>query len=154
MTDIQQAAGPRLLIPALGPLYERLEPYSWPLVRATAGLMLVPHGYMKLFGGGLEGTAGFMAKVGLEPAYPLALYIALLELVGGMMLALGLFTRVIAAQVIGFMAVAAIHVHGPNGFLWIKGGFEYPVFWGLVALAIAVRGGGPMSLDARIGKEF
>ena len=81
--------GPELYFPALGAIYEKLTPYTWPLVRVTVGLMLVPHGWMKLIGGGLEGTAKFMAQIGLEPAYPLALYIALLELVGGVMLALG-----------------------------------------------------------------
>ncbi len=154
MTDTQTGA-PRLLIPALGPLYERLTPYTWPLIRVTAGLMLVPHGWGKLSTeGAVEGLAGGLTKLGLEPAYPLALYIALLEFVGGLMLALGLFTRVIATLVIGFMAVAAFHVHLGNGFLWINKGFEYPLFWGLVCVAIAVRGGGPMSLDAKWGKEF
>ena len=154
MAETNDAATPRLFIPALGGLYDRLEPYTWPLIRMTAGLMLVPHGWGKIFGGGLEGTAGFMAKVGLEPAYPLALYIALLELVGGVLLALGLFTRLIAALVIGFMMVAAFYVHLGNGFLWINRGFEYPLFWGLVCAAIVIRGGGPMSLDAKIGREF
>ena len=116
--------------------------------------MLVPHGYMKLFVGGVGKTAAGFAKMGLEPAYPLALYIALLEFVGGIMLALGLFTRAVAVLVIGFMAVAVLHVHMKNGFLWTAGGYEYPLFWGLVCLAIAIRGGGPLSLDAKIGREF
>ena len=155
MTDNQTEIQPRLFIPGLGPLYERLEPYTWPLVRATAGLMLVPHGWGKLFTeGAVEGLAGGLTKLGLEPAYPLALYIALLELVGGLMLALGLFTRLIASLVVGFMAVAAFHVHWGNGFLWIQKGFEYPLFWGLVCIAIVIRGGGPMSLDAKMGREF
>ncbi len=154
MTDNQTVAPPRLFIPALGGIYERLEPYHWTLVRVTAGLMLVPHGWMKIFGGGIEGLAGYLGKLGLEPAYPLALYIALLELVGGILLALGLFTRLVAVLVIGFMAVSAFYVHGPYGFLWINRGFEYPLFWGLVCAAIAIRGGGPRSLDAKIGREF
>jgi putative oxidoreductase len=145
--------GPELYFPALSGIYEKLTPYTWPLVRVTVGLMLVPHGWMKLFGGGLDGTAKFMAQIGLEPAYPLALYIALLELIGGAMLALGLFTRPIAVLVAGFMAVSALYVHGANGFLWIKGGFEYPLFWGLMAAVVAIRGGGPMSLDARMKRE-
>ena len=153
MTE-SETGGPELYFPALGGVYEKLTPYTWPLVRVTVGLMLVPHGWMKLIGGGLEGTARFMAQIGLEPAYPLARYIALLELGGGVLLALGLFTRPIAVLVVGFMAVSAYYVHAANGFLWIKGGFEYPLFWGLVALAIAVRGGGPKSLDARMKRQF
>jgi len=116
--------------------------------------MLIPHGWMKLFGEALAGTAQGMSSMGLEPAYPLAIYIALLELVGGTLLALGLFTRLVAIQVIGFMVVAAFYVHLGNGFLWIKGGYEYPLFWGIVALAILFRGGGSLSLDRLIGKEF
>ena len=138
MTE-SETGGPELYFPALGGGYEKLTPYTWPLVRVTVGLMLVPHGWMKLIGGGLEGTARFMAQIGLEPAYPLAL---------------GLFTRPIAVLVVGFMAVSAYYVHAANGFLWIKGGFEYPLFWGFVALAIAVRGGGPKSLDARMKRQF
>lgn len=146
-------ARPRLLIPALGPLYEKLEPFTWPLIRVTAGLMLVPHGYFKLTERTFDQIAGGFAKMGLEPAYALAVYITLLEFVGGLMLAFGLFTRVVAALVVGFMAVAAFHVHLANGFFWIAKGYEYPLFWGLVCVAIAVRGGGPMSLDAKIGRE-
>jgi putative oxidoreductase len=154
MTDTEEDQL-RLIIPALGPLYEKFEPFTWPLVRVTAGLMLVPHGWGKLFTeGGVGNLAGGMAKMGLEPAYPLALYIALLELAGGLMLALGLFTRLIATLVVGFMAVAAFFVHWGNGFLWINKGYEYPLFWGLVCIALAIRGGGPMSLDAKMGREF
>lgn len=145
---------PRLLIPALGPLYAKLEPFAWPLIRVTAGLWLVPHGYDKLVHRTFDQIAAGFARNGLEPAYPLAVYITLLEFAGGLMLACGLFTRVVAVLVAGFMAVAAFHVHMPNGFFWIAKGFEYPLFWGLVCIAIAIRGGGPMSLDAKIGREF
>jgi len=78
----------------------------------------------------------------------------LVRMTVGLLLALGPFTRLIALLVVGFMAVSAYYVHAANGFLWIKGGFEYPLFWGLVALAIAVRGSGPMSLDARMKHQF
>ena len=60
MTE-SETGGPELYFPALGGGYEKLTPYTWPLVRVTVGLMLVPHGWMKLIGGGLEGTARFMA---------------------------------------------------------------------------------------------
>ena len=66
MTE-SETGGPELYFPALGGVYEKLTPYTWPLVRVTVGLMLVPHGWMKLIGGGLEGTARFMAQIGLEP---------------------------------------------------------------------------------------
>jgi putative oxidoreductase len=144
----------QLFIPALGGFYEIVSDLAYPLVRFVAGAMLIPHGWMKLFGEALAGTAQGMSSMGLEPAYPLAVYIAFLELVGGTMLALGLLTRLVAIQVVGFMAVAAFYVHLSNGFFWFNGGYEYPLFWGIVALAILFRGGGPVSFDRLIGKEF
>ena len=145
---------PARLIPALGPVYDTLAPYAYPLVRATAGLMLIPHGWQKLVSGSPAGLAQGLTKMGLEPAYALATYIGVLELVGGAMLAAGLLTRVIAAQVVGFMAVAAFVAHWGNGFFWAARGYEYPLFWGLIALVILIRGGGFLSLDQKIGKEF
>lgn len=145
---------PRPLLPFLMPLYRRAEPIAWLLVRVTTGAMLIPHGWSKLIGGKLEGTAAGFAKMGLEPAFALALYIALLELVGGTLLALGFLTRLWAVLVMGFMAVAVIHAHWANGFFWSVGGYEYPLFWGLMALAIAIKGAGRFSLDHRIGYEL
>ena len=141
----------RLVFPALGGLYARLERYSWPLVRITAGAMLAPHGAMKLFGG-MDRLIGWFGSMGLPPA--LAWYVACLELVGGIMLAAGLLTRLVAAQVVGLMVVIIFQVHWDNGYLWSKGGIEYPLMWALIALAITIRGGGELSLDARLGREL
>ena len=41
-----------------------------------------------------------------------------------------------------------------KGFGWINGGYEYPLFWGLIMFAIALRGGGPYSLDRKLGWEL
>lgn len=152
MTDITTERD-RLFVPALGTVYEKLSPLSWPLVRVVAGLLLVPHGYMKLFGG-MEGLIGWFGQIGMEPAALLAWYIALLEFVGGLMLAAGFLTRIVAAQVVGFMAVAAFAIHWGNGFLWTNGGYEYPLMWGAIALAILFRGGGELSVDAKLRREI
>ena len=148
------AGTPKRIIPALGSIYDSLSCFSYPLIRFAAGVMLVPHGYAKLFQGGVANTAKGMAAAGLEPATFLAWYIGCLEFFGGILLAIGLFTRPVAALVVGFMAVATFHVHWGNGFFWINKGYEYPLFWALVALAIVIRGGGNLSLDKRIGKEI
>lgn len=145
---------PRLILPFLGPIYDTLRPLAWALVRFAAGAALVPHGWGKLVDGGLPGTVAGFAKLGLKPAGSLALYVGLLELVGGTLLALGLLTRVWAVQVVGFMAVATFHVHWPNGYFWSDGGWEYPAFWMLAAIALVIRGGGPLSLDRLLGREF
>lgn len=154
MTDIH-AERNRLVLPALGGIYEKLSPYSWVMVRVTAGLLLVPHGYAKLFTpGAIEGVAGFMGSLGLVPGLFWAWVIALLEFAGGIMLAVGFLTRPIAAMVAGFMLVAAFYVHWGAGFFWNNGGFEYPLMWGVVALAILFRGGGEFSIDRKLGREI
>ena len=145
----------KLIVPALGGIYEKLSPYSWLLVRVTAGVLLIPHGYAKLFTpGAIDGTAAFMGSLGLVPGVFWAWVIALLEFAGGIMLAVGFLTRPIAAMVVGFMAVAAFYVHWGNGFFWNSGGFEYPLMWGVVALAVLIRGGGAYSVDRKLGREF
>ena len=78
----------------------------------------------------------------------------LVEFFGGLFLAIGLLTRPVAAAIAALMAVAAIQVHLGNGFFWANGGYEYPLMWGLIAIAFALRGGGAQSVDARIGREF
>ncbi|MDP6571957.1 MAG: DoxX family protein [Rhodospirillales bacterium] len=149
---------PRLVVPALGGLYEPLAPLAWPLVRFMAGLFLMPHGARKLFGwfggGGLDGTAGFFAKVGLEPAMPLAALVGATEFFGGALIAIGLLTRPAAAAAFILLAVATFRIHMPNGFFITSGGYEYAMLWGFLMLAIVFRGGGALSLDARIGREF
>jgi putative oxidoreductase len=145
-------AAPRLLFPGLKPFYDRVEPLSWLLIRITAGLMLIPHGWPKLMMG-ITATANMaLVKRGITPAEPLAVILITLETLGGLCIALGLFTRFWAAAVFIEMMVIAYH-HLPK-FGWTAPGYEYPLFWGLVMLAIALRGGGPYSLDRRIGKEL
>ena len=148
---------PRTVIPALGNLWAALEPLSPVIVRVTTGLLLVPHGAQKLFGAfggyGLEGTAGWLESIGFAPGLLFALLIGLLEFVGGLMLTIGLLTRPVAAAVIAFMVVA-ITIHLPNGYAWNNAGVEMPLFWGLMALSILIRGGGKYSVDRKIGVEF
>jgi putative oxidoreductase len=144
------------IVPALAGIYEPLKPYAYPLVRAVTGLWAVPHGMQKLFGmfgGNAQATAGFFSKVGLEPALPLVYLVGSVEFFGGLLIAIGLLTRPAAVGVAILMAVATIQVHLANGFFWTKTGFEYPLMWCLLALAIAIKGGGQMSVDRRIGKE-
>lgn len=146
------------IIPALSSVHQRLGAFGEPLIRVTAGLLLMPHGAQKLFGlfggGGISGTAGFFAQIGIEPAVLAALAVGLTEFVGGLFLALGLLTRPAALAITVLMAVATFQVHLGNGFFWTSGGYEYPLFWGLIALAFVLRGGGRYSADARIGREF
>ncbi len=148
---------PSLYIPALAGLYRGASCAAWPLVRVVTGLWMMPHGAQKLFGwfgGNIEGVAGFFAKIGLTPALPLAYATGAVEFFGGLLLVLGLWTRPAAAAAAVLMLIAALKVHLANGFFWTEGGYEYPLMWAALALAVALRGAGPLSLDARIGREF
>lgn len=149
----------KLLIPALAPLYDALAPWSYPIIRFFTGLILMPHGAQKLFGWfggkGLEGTAaGFSQGLGLEPGLLRATVVGLTEFVGGLFVAVGFLTRPAVVGIVVLMAVAVFQVYLPNGFFWGNGGYEYPLPWGLVALAIALRGGAERSIDRAVGREF
>jgi putative oxidoreductase len=147
-----QANAPKLLIPQLQSFYRWAEPLSWALIRVTAGLMLIPHGWPKLMMG-VDATAQMaLVKRGIYPAEPLAVILIAIETLGGLCIALGLFTRFWAAAATIEMAVIVYH-HLPT-FGWAQRGYEYPLFWGLVMLAIALRGGGPYSVDRVIGREL
>src|ERR1041384_2155440 len=145
---------PRPMIPALAPLYVHTTDIAWLIVRVTAGLMLLPHGIPKVFNQGVTAfAAAGLQKRGIEPALPLAFLVASLETIGAVCVALGLFTRFFAAAIAIELAVVT-YVHYPIGFGWANRGYEYPLFWGLIMFAIALRGGGPYSLDRRIGREL
>jgi putative oxidoreductase len=134
--------------------FERLSFLSYPLVRITAGLLLMPHGAQKLFGWfggyGLTATGEFFGtQLDLQPGLLFALLAGLVEFFGGLALVVGLLTRPAALAVSVLMAVAMLGVHLPNGFFWTSGGYEYPLMWGLIALALLLGGGGRYSLDRR-----
>lgn len=142
----------KLLFPGLRPFYAWAEPISWALIRITVGLMIIPHGWPKLMAGVGVTAAGALAKRGIQPAEPLAVVLIALETLGGLSVALGLFTRFWAAAIFVEMMVI-VWAYWPK-FGWTGPGYEYPLMWGLVMLAIALRGGGPYSLDRRIGAEL
>ena len=147
-----EQAQPKLLFPRLQPFYRWVEPLSWALIRLTVGLMIIPHGWPKLMMG-ITATANMaLVKRGIAPAEPLAVVLITLETLGGLCVALGLFTRFWAAAITIEMSVIVWH-HLPK-FGWTGPGYEYPLMWGLVMLAVVLRGGGPYSLDRVIGREL
>ncbi len=107
-----------LIVPPLAPLYRALKPFAYPLIRVTAGLLLMPHGAQKLFGWfggrGLGATADFFAtKLGLVPGMFWASLVGATEFFGGLLVVLGLLTRPAAVGVAILMAVAMFPVHLP-----------------------------------------
>jgi len=143
----------RLMVPAVAGLYAALAPYSFTLIRVALGLWLLPHGFNKLFLNDAVPASRNFVHFGW--AYPLAwaYFIGALEFFGGIMLAIGLFTRMIALAFTIEMAVIAFAVLWPT-WGWSQHGMEYVGFMGIVALAIFFHGGGRLALDNRLRKEF
>jgi putative oxidoreductase len=117
--------------------------------RALAVARFDPHGWPR--SGGVAATASKLAAA--DPGRPLAILLIILETIGGICIALGLFTRFWATAVTIEMAVIVYH-YLPAGFGWTKPGYEYPLMWGLIMLAVALRGGGPYSLDRKFRREL
>src|SRR5882672_9521472 len=134
---------PRPVITALAPLYAHSSDLSYLVVRCTAGGMLLVHGLTKVMTGTVAGFAtNSLARRGIEPALLLAYVVWFLETVGAVCIILGLFTRVFAAAIGIQFLIIAFHAHFPTGFGWSRpgGGWEYPLFWGLIWVAIGLRG--------------
>jgi putative oxidoreductase len=146
-------AAPKLIIPPLGRIYDALWPVTEPLIRLMAGGSLAFHGYQILFGN-IEGAARFFESVGFERGLLWATVVGVLELVCGLCLAVGLLTRLAAGPILVFLIVAIVTYHWDFGYNWESRGIEFPLFWALVVFHFLVRGGGPWSLDALIGREI
>jgi len=148
---------PRLIIPALAPFYAWADGISWLIIRLASGGILLVHGIVKVTGPGVAAfAASSMARRGIEPALLFAYIIFFNETIGAVCLMLGLFTRVIAAMIAVEFFIITFFAHFKNGFAFTSpgGGWEYPLLWGLVIFAIALRGGGPWSIDRRLGREI
>ena len=121
------------------------------LLRLTVGLIMAGHGAQKLFGlfggQGLSATSDGFASQGYQPGTLFAVIGGGSEFLGGLGLALGLFTPLAAAALIGVMINAMAAVSAAHG-LWLSdGGLEYNLIIAAAALAIAAIGPGRLALD-------
>jgi putative oxidoreductase len=114
------------------------------VLRVVLGLIFAVHGAQKVFVFGLDGTAGFMAKVGVPLPMVAAIVVMAVELVGGLALILGLGTRVAAALIAIDMVVAMLLVSLKRSFI---GGYELELMLLAAAASLALLGGGALSLD-------
>ena len=125
------------IIPATwqGPLYAAL--------RVITGLLYMEHGLTKLLH--WPATDPFPAGQALPP---LMLAAGILELVGGALIAVGLFTRITAFVLAGMMAVAYFMAHFPSSFFPVQNGGDAAVLFSFVFLYFAASGAGPFSVDS------
>jgi putative oxidoreductase len=122
-----------------------ITPYIYGVMRIVVGLLFACHGAQKLF--------GFFGGIGEEPGAtaPLISLVGLagvIELVGGLLIAIGLLTSLAALIASGEMAAAYFMAHAPRGFWPIENGGELAVLYCFVFLYIATRGTGRLGLSS------
>jgi putative oxidoreductase len=122
------------------------------VLHVLAGLLVAGHGAQKLFGlfggYGIEGTGGFMESLGLRPGRLQAIAAGTSELVGGLLIALGLLVPLGAALIVAVMVAATLTAHRGKPIWVTDGGAELPLVYATVVFALAAVGAGDISLDA------
>lgn len=124
---------------------DRLQPLALLALRVVLGIVMIGHGYGKVFHGGLGQHVQRVHSLGLSGwlAYPSAFA----EFFGGILVIAGLFTRFASLAILIDMSVAIWKVHWKNGLL-AKGGYEFPLCLATIAFALILFGAGPIALDA------
>lgn len=117
------------------------------VLRIMSGLLFMQHGTAKLLG---IPQMEMFAK--LQP-FSLSWFAGVLELVGGALLVIGLFTRPVAFVLSGLMAFAYFIAHAPRGFYPIVNAGELAALYCFVFLYLAAAGGGAWSVDALRNKS-
>ena len=151
---MSMTGGPRPIIPALGKHYPCAAEWGYVLLRVTAGLMLIPHVWPKLMMGPTAVAATIMTRRGIEPTLAAAYAVIILEVAGALLITIGLFTRPMAALLIGEFIVIVISHAKTGGWGAGANGAEFSFLWMIVYIYILARGGGRYSADAKMGKEF
>lgn len=126
------------------------------VLRVTSGSLFIAHGLLKVNVFTVAGTVGFFESLGIPGIF--AYLTILAELAGGTALILGIGTRAVSLAVIPLL-LGATWVHAGNGWLFSAegGGWEFPLFWAVVQIAIALLGRGAFALklpilDRTLGK--
>ena len=139
---MDQRLGPRLNVALAG-------------LRLMLGIVFVVHGAQKLLGwfggGGISGTGEFMASLGLNPGVPLGMLSGAGEIVGGLLLVLGMLTPLAALLLTVDMVVAIVFRTSKLGFV-SGGGVELNLLILVMILALVLLGPGRYSLKALVGR--
>lgn len=149
MTDFTTSR-PRLIIPALGGLYAALGESAETILRVAAGLLLVTHGYGKIMNP--FGASGMVESLGFYPGAFWSPLLAATEFFGGILIAIGLFTRPAAFAAMIVLTVT-IYFHGivqAEGLM----GAEKSILWALIMFYFVIRGANSHSVDAKLGRQF
>jgi putative oxidoreductase len=144
--DQVSAVSPRASAHPLIASLDRLAPYVLSLLRIIAALLFMQHGLAKFFGFP-SSNAPHLELFDLE------WFSAVIELVGGTLVALGLFTRAAALIMSGEMAIGYFLFHAPQGFYPYVNHGELAIMFCFVFLYLVAAGPGPWSLDALLWRH-
>mgnify|MGYP000565801134 CR=1 FL=1 len=126
-------------------------------LRIPTGIIFAAHGAQKLFGAfggyGLDGTGQWMASIGLEPGYLMALGAGSAEFFGGIALLLGLLVRPAALVLAITMLVAILAVHIGNGLFMSNNGYEFGLSLLAISVALTFTGAGAFSFDRTLSNK-
>ena len=124
---------------------DRLEPYVFSILRIMVGLLFMQHGLVKLF--------GFPTGAGSPAFLSLTWFEGWIEMIGGGLIVIGLFTRSAAFITSGEMAIGYFMVHAPKGFFPYVNGGNLAILYCFVFFYLVFAGPGPISLDALLWKK-
>jgi len=149
----ERGTDPHPAAPALQSFYAFVVPLSWPLIRLVVGWGFLVRGWGKIMAGPAKVAPAFV-ELGFTDPMPWVLISTYLEFIGSICVILGLFTRFWAAALAIELAYITFGLYWGNGFSWLHRGYEYTLMWGLLCFAIALRGGGPYSIDRKFRREL
>jgi putative oxidoreductase len=131
--------------PEVAMIDTRTAPYAATLLRVSLGIMFIAHALLKYMVFTLPGTVKFFESLGLPGSLAYITFAA--EMVGGLLILGGVYTRWVALALVPIL-LGAIWVHAGNGWLFsaANGGWEYPAFLVVVAIAVGMLGGGKFAL--------
>ena len=134
--------------PAVVTKWKSWSPQLLSVLRIVAAFLFFQFGSAKWF----AFPASIFPGGGTAPLGSLAWFASVIEVVGGALLLLGLFTRPVAFLLAGEMAIAYFYGHAPNGFWPVLNQGTPAVFFSFLFLYLSAAGAGPWSLDAKRGK--